>query len=213
MPLFKLITEPGEALIAIWDVQETTAQLFGLLLQKNNSYKIPDDFKHERKISEWITVRLLMHEILGTIDEIKIEYDHNGKPHLQNIAGNISISHTGKYVCVLYHKILKAGVDIERISPRIEKIAFKFVNEEENKFISNDHKLEMLYILWGAKESMFKWYGKGNVDFRKNFNALPFNYSEQGELTAQFILNKDICQMTLHYRRMEELMMVYVINK
>jgi phosphopantetheinyl transferase len=213
VPLLNFLTEPDHSTIAIWNAEETNNVLFGLLLQKNNLYKIPDEFKHERRISEWITVRLLLHEILLTHDEIKIDYDQKGKPHLQNIEGNISISHTGNYVCVLYHKTLKTGIDIERVTPRIEKIAFKFVNDQERKFIRDEHKLDMLYIIWGAKESLFKWYGKGNLDFRKNFNVLPFHYNQRGQLSAQFILNKDICQMTLHYHKFNELMMVYVVSE
>lgn len=210
MPLYTLLSEPGQEVIAIWNTTETSEELLSLLLLKNNSYKIPENFKHERRKTEWLCIRLLFHEIFLTHNLINIEYDYNGKPYINEAGGNISISHTGNYVAVIYHKKLQTGIDIERITPRIEKIAYKFLNSNELEFLNNESRLEKLYTIWGAKECLFKWYGKGEMDFKTNFNVLPFHFNKRGTVTAQFILNKDIRQLKLHYHQFEDVMLVHI---
>ncbi|MBK7855012.1 MAG: 4'-phosphopantetheinyl transferase superfamily protein [Bacteroidetes bacterium] len=147
-----------------------------------------------------------------THDMIELVYDEKGKPHINGIEGNISISHTGNYVTIIYHKTQPTGIDIERINPRIEKIAFKFLNDHERQFAQGENYLEKLYVIWGAKESIFKWHGKGDMDFKTNFNVLPFHFNGKGMITAQFILNKDIRELKLHYHRFDDVMLVHLVS-
>lgn len=212
MPLYKLISEPSNEVLSIWKTTETSTELLSLLKAKNISYKIPQTFIHERRKTEWLCVRLLLHEMFLTHDKIELVYDEKGKPHIKDIEGYISISHTGSYVTIIYHKTQPTGIDIEIITPRIEKIAYKFLNDEERQFAQGENYLEKLYVIWGAKESIFKWYGKGDMDFKTNFNVLPFHFNGKGMITAQFILNKDIRELKLHYHRFDDVMLVHLVS-
>lgn len=212
MPLYKLISEPQNEVLSIWKITETSTELLSLLKAKNILYKMPSAYLHERRKIEWLCVRLLLHEMFLTHDVIELLYDQKGKPHLKYIEGHISISHTGNYVTLIYHKTKPTGIDIERITPRIEKIAYKFLNDEERKFAQGENYLEKLYVIWGAKESIYKWYGRGEMDFKTNFNVLPFHFNDKGMITAEFILNKDIRQLKLHYHRFDDVMLVHLVE-
>lgn len=212
MPLYKLLSEPGHEVLAIWKTEETVVALLSLLKEKNSLYEIPDGFAHEKRKTEWLCVRLLLHEMFLTHEVIELIYDVKGKPSIKNIEGHISISHTGNYVAVIYHKKNSTGIDIERITPRIEKIAYKFLNEHERQFVQGDNCLEKLYVIWGAKESIFKWYGRGDMDFKTNFNILPFHFNSKGMITAQFILNKDIRELKLQYHMFDDVMLVHLVT-
>ena len=43
---------------------------------------------------------------------------------------------------------------------------------------------KMILINWSAKEAIFKLYGKGNLDFKKNIEIPYFELSEKGNFTV-----------------------------
>lgn len=89
-------------------------------------------------------------------ENIELIYDDLGKPHLKNHDGHISISNTKELVAVIYHPTNAVGIDIEIPSERILKIAPKFVNENEQKWM-NDSEITSYYnclTIWCVKESV-----------------------------------------------------------
>jgi 4'-phosphopantetheinyl transferase EntD len=64
----------------------------------------------------------------------------------------------------------RVGVDIEIPQQKIEKIKHKFLEESEQQLLSvlNTDTLRALTMAWSVKESMFKWYAAGKVDFREH---------------------------------------------
>ena len=82
------------------------------------------------------------------------------------------------------------GIDIQYIVPKITRIAPKFMNEVE---VSNIDKmdtslhLDVMHIIWGAKESLFKAYGKKSVDFKKHMTLHIKEWNgEAGNFSGQF---------------------------
>jgi phosphopantetheinyl transferase len=114
-----------------------------------------------RKV-EFLGVRSLRNK-LGILEAI--HYTENRKPYLD---GNqhmfISISHSKKY-CALGASTYHIGIDIEEVSPRIERISERFVHQDEEKFIGTDHLLD-LTKLWTMKEAMFKLNDRSGIEFK-----------------------------------------------
>jgi 4'-phosphopantetheinyl transferase EntD len=50
------------------------------------------------------------------------------------------------------------GIDIERLKDRIYRIKDRFLTIEEHKSLGETNRLEKLYVIWGAKESLYKIY-------------------------------------------------------
>ena len=84
---------------------------------------------------------------------------------------HFSISHCGDYAAVMVSTECRVGVDIERITEKVKKVQHKFLSSSElllieNLSASNSNMFTtLLTAAWGIKESLFKWYGDGEVDF------------------------------------------------
>lgn len=93
-----------------------------------------------------------------------IYYSDSRKPFLKKELNTyISISHS-KHYCALGASSKELGIDIEEISPRIERIASRFVSEEEKQFISEQKILDLTKI-WTMKEAMFKLNNRTGIEF------------------------------------------------
>jgi len=99
--------------------------------------------------------------------ELTINYDLNGKPHL-NMQKGISISHSNEIVAVGISNKKDFGIDIQYKTNKILKIKHKFLSEMDNVSITNKYDLESLTMLWTAKESIYKALGVKGVSFSKN---------------------------------------------
>lgn len=93
-----------------------------------------------------------------------IYYSNSRKPFLKKELNTyISISHS-KHYCAFGASSRELGIDIEEISPRIERIASRFVSEEEKQFISEQKILDLTKI-WTMKEAMFKLNNRTGIEF------------------------------------------------
>ncbi len=93
-----------------------------------------------------------------------IYYSNSRKPFLKKELNTyISISHS-KHYCAFGASSRELGIDIEEISPRIERIASRFVSEEEKQFISEQKILDLTKI-WTMKEAMFKLNDRTGIEF------------------------------------------------
>ncbi len=64
-------------------------------------------------------------------------------------------------------------------------------------------------LLWSAKESVFKWYGNGGVDFRREIQLLK---QHEGTETIDCFFSKDGSELIIHYRQFEGLVLAWVIS-
>jgi phosphopantetheinyl transferase len=153
----------------IWKVTESEDEL--LKIYNPNEYDIEilnNTLSNKRKI-EILAVRTLIKQ-LGL--NISITYNVNRKP-ISN-KGYISISHSFDHVCVIWHPKEEPAIDIEKINPRIQKIAKRAFSEKELNFAQNNEKI--LTILWNCKECVFKISNKTNIEFKTQIEVLPFSH-------------------------------------
>src|SRR6185369_17184734 len=97
---------------------------------------------------------------------------------------HISVSHTKNFVGLIISEKYPVAIDVELIHPRIEKIVHRFVNDDELKFLPSNHKLEYYFIIWSAKECLYKMHGRGELLFKEHLHVQPFQLNNQGEITA-----------------------------
>jgi RimJ/RimL family protein N-acetyltransferase/phosphopantetheinyl transferase len=108
-----------------------------------------------------------------------------GKKPITNEAF-ISLSHCQDGVSAAYSVDLEVGIDIETRRENLRRIAPKFTTEDEKKRFSCDEQTTLQFI-WGIKESLFKLYGFGNVDFKQHLEITSFEWNaktKQGWGTA-----------------------------
>lgn len=131
------------------------------------------ELKSEPKKQEFLWSRAALH-CAGT-DLKHIEYQGK-KPVLNN--GHISLSHCKKGVAAVFSEELEVGIDIETKRENLTRIAQKFTTEEElTRFDCEPHTA--LQFIWGIKESLFKLYGYGSVDFKEHLEITAFEWDPQ----------------------------------
>src|SRR5436190_15167623 len=173
MPLY-LEKKFNGSRLAIWQMTETEEELFSQSALSEEIKSEVKDFRSEARRKEWLTLRILLKDVLGVAHYDDIIYDEKGKPHLKNGKGYISFSHTKNFAAVIFHRNKNMGLDIETVRERIEKISRKFLNDSETAFTQNEKRIETLHVIWGAKEVLFKIHGKGGLDFKKQISVHPF---------------------------------------
>jgi phosphopantetheinyl transferase len=188
-------------------LMETTISTFEMLESLNWEQSELKDFhelRSEKKKKEWLGVRLLLGEIFKR-QPFNLEYDDQGKPFLSDPFYNISISHSGKYVCVLVDQHKKVGVDIQVFKPNIEKGIALFMSEKELQDCLGNMDSKRLHVYWGAKEAIYKFYGLKKTNIKTDIYISPFEINATGSLEGK-LTNKNI--ISLNYQITDEYVLV-----
>jgi 4'-phosphopantetheinyl transferase len=214
MPVLEKLILPENAVLGIWDIKEEIDFLLSALDLSLDEKNLFDSFVNDVRRKHWLSYRNLLKHLISKEEYIPLVYDENGKPHFTDKSHFLSVSHTGNVSAAIVSSSFHVGIDIEIIHPRIEKIVNKFLSNFEKTAINIDHRLEMLYIYWSAKEALYKMYGKRNLLFIENMTIAPFQYNCSGGKikgvisTESFNYEFDLC-----YRKVDEYMLVYVVDK
>jgi 4'-phosphopantetheinyl transferase len=170
----------------VWESAESNSYfeaLLGPYIRQNQELQ---SITNVSKQKEWLASRFLLKHLAQklTIPFKGIEKDEFGKPWLIDSNVYISLSHTQTHVAACIHKTANVGIDLEKVSPRLKIIEYKFLTELERNLCAGD--LEKLTILWSAKEAMYKLDGKRGIHFQKELliYAIENNFLEAEIKTA-----------------------------
>jgi phosphopantetheinyl transferase (holo-ACP synthase) len=174
MPLFYQHNINQETKLGIWRIEESES----FFLEK---VPLKRDVSHPFKRLQHLAGRWLLTYLFPDFPVEEIRIADTRQPFLASERYHFSISHCGSYAAAIVSTNSRVGVDIEHISPRIERLAHKFLNEEEVHFFNDDYAMfleqwglrgrvfqEYLTLIWNAKEAIFKWHGRGEMDFKKH---------------------------------------------
>ncbi len=212
MPIIwsKQLTKDGE--LAVWHITEEANTLYNKLQLNNAEKAFYDSLQSSKRNMHWLGSRVLLRTLLNTTEYIDCQLDGNNKPYLINFPYEISISHSNDYAAVIIYKNKAVGIDIEKISTKIERIAKRFLSEMELEFISETHKTEHMYTCWGIKETLFKLYGKGNLPFIAGIQLSPFEYSESGIAKAKIVLPNFEQEYQVNFIKLGEYMLTWCVS-
>ncbi len=209
MPLFRISEINSNVKLGIWKITESLDELlsgFAIHPQEKHSF---DKFTSKGRKKQWLATRKLI-RILSGRDDLWIKHDSNRKPCIVGGDFEISISHTEGFAAILLGKADALGIDIERIHDRILRIKHKFIREDEFKFLNEDKDdLTQLFLLWSAKETLFKYYEKGNIDFKEHLKVFPFELNKKGCLNTQIHCTDLNQEISLHYEIINGHVLVY----
>jgi 4'-phosphopantetheinyl transferase len=177
MALYKTLTVSPTTKVLIWKIEESIEDLKkGISLTEKNTKRL-DSMKSNLHQKGFLSIRHLLKEV-GLTDADLI-YDERGKPHL-NAGRYISISHSFTFTAIIFSYETPVGIDIEKQREKILKIAHKFTQIEEYKTIANvDALISKLTIVWGAKESLYKIYGKKKLLFLHHIYVDDFKFVDK----------------------------------
>lgn len=204
------IDQHGE--LAIWHIIENAQELYAKLQLNSEEKKYYENLQNGKRNMHWLGSRVLLRTLLNTNHYIDVQLDENNKPYLVNFPFEFSISHSNDYASVIIYKGKKVGIDIEKISEKILRIQNRFMSEVELSFISEQYRIEQLYVCWGIKESLFKLYGKGNLPFIEGIHIEPFDYPNDNIVKAHIHKDDFKQSFNMHYKKHEDYMLVWCVE-
>ena len=177
MALYKTLTVNKVTKVLIWKIEESISKLQeGIVLSENSTTRL-NSMKSQLHQRGFLSIRHLLKEVGYT--DADLIYDEFGKPHLKN-GKFISITHSFTFTAIIVSDKFHVGVDIEKQRDKILKIAHKFTPFEEYKTIANvDALISKLTIVWGAKESLYKIYGKKKLLFLHHIYIEDFKFADE----------------------------------
>jgi len=202
MPLITKILPKKGAFVAVWKITEP--EPFFIDKTGVDMATVNRMIKSEKKRMEWLAVRLLMKETgIGG----KLHYNESGKPLLSK--GFVSVSHCFPFVAIYFSENTEVGVDIEKIGPKILKIANRFINESETEQIKKNDPQD-LTIAWCTKEAVYKKHGGETVHFAKNICIRRISGNNK-ELIIDIKNGSVESEELLFYQLIEDFVLVYTM--
>jgi len=211
MPVFFQHQINDTTRLGIWKIEETE-EFF-----KEN---VPQhrDVTHPHKRLQHLAGRFLLQYLFPDFPYELIKIADTRKPFLPNEQYHFSISHCGDYAAAIVSKEKRVGIDIEIPVDKIAAIMYKFLSAKEHGIFNlvpgatdslHPNAYQTPTILWSAKEAVFKWYGNGGVDFRRQIQLLKQNEATE---TIDCFFSKSEAQLVIHYRPFNHLVLAWVVS-
>ncbi len=195
--------------VGIWHITENPDELLEFIHLTDRELELYQTFSHTGRKSQWLASRAALRCILPPSIPANFIYDEHGKPMLAENARFISVSHSGDYAAVVCSKNASVGIDIEELRDRIERVKERFLCAQELAGLDTEYRLEKLYVLWGAKEALYKLYGTPEVDFKRDIYIHPFDYlcNMPGFCNATLTTPEYTREVDLYYEKMGRYML------
>lgn len=207
--------------IGIWKIEENEEFFKGTVPEHR-------DVTHPHKRLQHLAGRFLLQFLFPGFPFDLIRIADTRKPFLPGEQYHFSISHCGDFAAAIVSKDKRVGIDIEIPIEKIIRIQDKFLTEEEKKMFgvrnqtapaaslqrpkesgdeTPDSRLPTL--LWSAKESVFKWYGDGGVDFKKH---IQLQKKDAATEIIDCFFAKTNQALSVHYREFDHLVLAWVVS-
>jgi phosphopantetheinyl transferase len=196
--------------LAVWKIEESESFFTQLVT-------VQQQVTHPHKRLQHLAGRFLLPYLYPNFPSDLIQIADTRKPYLPNEAYHFSISHCGDYAAAIVSSTQRVGVDVELVTHRVNKIRHKFLHPSELsnwdiEAMEEQEKFRTLTLLWSAKEAMFKWWGRGDIDFSECMQVEKNTLKSSGILNARFQKDKFTASLELHYQLTNELSLVWVNN-
>ncbi len=209
MPLFYQQDINETTRLAIWKLEEPEDFFLAFVpLQRN--------ITHPHKRLQHLAGRYLLPYLFSDFPHEEIEIADTRKPFLPDEQYHFSISHCGDYAAAIVSSTQRVGIDIEMITTRVDKIKHKFLHAEELVFVHAqpaDEQIKLLTLLWNVKEAMFKWWGRGEVDFSEALRFVSFELQQSGIIEAAFRKEIFVQHLQLHYQLFDAMSLAWVFSE
>lgn len=203
MPLVYQQNINAETKIGVWHITENES----FFLQQ---VPVQRTITHPHKRLQHLAGRLLLKELYPQFPVELILVADTRKPFLADEPFHFSISHCGDYAAALVSTAYRTGVDVEMKNDRIDRIMHKFLSVEEQFLLPRGAINETATLLWSAKESVYKWFGDGAVEFIGDIIIRSIQGDENQGLIS--ILFRKETELTVHYLHFNDNYLTWVLT-
>ena len=201
----------NDAKIYVWQITESEEELLA-------STPVPDDeleeltfITSEARRREFLATRALLNEIFE--EKVYLGHHENGRPYLQNLAMEISITHSKEFVAIILHPSDGVGIDIESLDRDFSAVERKALSEDELEDLGDHNRTLQLAIYWCAKEAVYKRMSISGVDFAEQIEIDRFNPHDEGRIYATFFYKDgNEVELELEYMVFANHVMVWLVD-
>jgi len=212
MPIIYHKNLPKGGELGVWRIDESEEYFQGRLELFPSEVRQLSKIKGRLRL-EWLASRWLLHTMSGRELRGACLKDEYGKPYLTDSDFEISISHSREVVAVMAAPY-NIGVDIQKEVQKIERIEKKFVRPVEKNSLQAETRIPHLHVYWGAKEALYKAYGRKSLGFVRHIHVNPFEYNlAVGYTTAAIHKDEYHGYFELFYEKVAGFYLVYVIEQ
>jgi phosphopantetheinyl transferase len=202
MPIFFQHQINENTRLGVWKIEESEEFFKG-------NVPIHRDVTHPHKRLQHLAGRFLLQFLFPDFPYQLIQIADTRKPFLAGEQYHFSISHCADYAAAIVSRNRRVGIDVELMRPLVTQLIPKFLSEQERNMLYRQTILEQSTIMWSAKESVFKWYGEGSVDFRQHIQLQRIH---EGSETIDCLFAKTNTALTVHYRKFDQLSLAWVMS-
>ena len=198
--------------LALWKIDEKE----DFFTKKINLQQI---IHHPHKRLQHLAGRYLLSVLIPHFPYDDLLINERGKPYLSSNQYQFSISHCGDYAAIIISSENACGIDVELFSDKTKRVKNKFLSEEEqaycNGFKATHESLflhEQFYTLcWCAKEAVYKWWGRGKIDFKQNIVITNIDM-ESEKITVDFVQKWGKTKLFLQWMLFENISIVWTVE-
>ena len=191
MPLVYQQNVNAHTKLGVWHIKEPE----NFFLKK---VSLQNGIANEHKRLQHLAGRYLLPELFEGFPLELINIADTKKPFLIDEAFHFSISHCGDYAAAIVSTANRVGVDVEIVNEKIGRIFHKFISEEECLLLPEESVNRTATLMWSVKESVFKWYGAGEVDFKKHIIIKEIQGEVAGIVHVEFLKTNPI-KLSVHF--------------
>ena len=189
-------------MLGLWQLTETPAELWPSLPQPDAYRALMPATADATRQAQWLAGRALTHRLLAELAaqppmDLVVHNDATGRPWLAGAAHDfsLSLSHSGAWVAAVLARGGRAGVDVEMVRDKAQRLASKFLNADEwadaeaTAHAAPDTARAHYTLLWSAKETLYKLAAQRGIIFKTQLLLSSFEPQESGEINAALVLN------------------------
>ena len=212
MPLHSVQHLSPTAVLGLWHLTETSAELWPLLPEPANYRALLPVAADTTRQDQWLAGRVLVHALAAAFNhplltQFVVRNDATGRPWLAEDASGcvVSLSHSGVWVAAVLCLGGRAGVDVEIIRDKAVRLASKFLAPAEweaAQLATQTAPASAHYaLLWSAKETLYKLAAQRGIIFKQQLLLHSFDPQESGEIPATLLLGSVETRHCICYRR------------
>ncbi len=173
----------------------------------------------QRTITHWhkrlqhLAGRMLLKKLYPAFPVTLIRVADTKKPFIENEPWHFSISHCGDYAAAMVSREYRVGVDVELVTSKIEQVQHKFLSSGELEMMNGQWAIgngQWATLCWSVKESVYKWWGSGGMDFKKDIIIRSIS----GEATQGIVhcVFKNDMELNVHFLHFNNNYLTWVLT-
>ncbi|GAC1593634.1 MAG: hypothetical protein NVS3B25_15670 [Hymenobacter sp.] len=188
-------------MLGLWHLTETPAELWPHLPTAEAYRALLPPTADGTRQAQWLAGRALIHALLADLAPpptgVTVQNEATGRPWLAGapLGLTVSLSHSGAWAAAVLSQGGRAGVDVEFIRDKAQRLASRFLAPHE---WDSAHRVAAALpaeahahytLLWSAKETLYKLAAQRGILFKSQLLLADFRPQEVGEIPATLVLN------------------------